>query len=175
MGGSQGAKRINETIAELAEKKLNKKYQILLSCGGKQYEPLKIALKEKGLDIENLDGIKVKPYIYEMAEIMNASDILVCRSGATTITEITKLGKPAIFIPLPNVSHDHQMYNAKVLENINAAEIIKNDDLDAESLNNTIEKMLDKDNLKMMGENARRIAIDDAEDRIYNEIKTILK
>jgi len=174
-GGSQGAKKINDTIIELAEKKLNKRYQILLSCGQKQYEPLKKELKEKGLNIDNLDGIKVKPYIYEMPEIMNASDILVCRSGATTITEITNLGKPAIFIPLPNVSHDHQMYNAKVLEKVNAAKIIKNDELNAGNLNEAIEKMLEKDNLKQMGENAKKIAINDVEDRIYKEIKNILK
>ncbi len=174
-GGSQGAKKINDTIVELAEKKLNKKYQILLSCGGKQYELVKEELKKRGLDIEKIDGIKIRAYIYEMAEAINAADILVCRSGATTITEITKLGKPAIFIPLPNVSHDHQMYNAKVLENINAAKIIKNDELNAENLNEMIEKILEKDTLKRMGENARKIAIDDSEERIYKEIQNILK
>lgn len=110
-----------------------------------------------------------------MAEIMNAADILVCRSGATTITEITKLAKPAIFIPLPNVSHNHQQYNAEVLEKINAAKIINNDTLNADDLNKTIEKMLDKDTLRIMGNNAKKIAIDNIEDRIYKEIKTLLK
>ena len=110
-----------------------------------------------------------------MAEIMNAADILVCRSGATTITEITKLAKPAIFIPLPNVSHNHQQYNAEVLEKINAAKIINNDTLNANDLNKTIEKMLDKDTLRIMGNNAKKIAIDNIEDRIYKEIKTLLK
>ena len=110
-----------------------------------------------------------------MAEIMNAAGILVCRSGATTITEITKLGKPAIFIPLPNVSHNHQQYNAEVLEKINAAKIINNDTLNADDLNKTIEKMLDKDTLRIMGNNAKKIAIDNIEDRIYKEIKTLLK
>ena len=111
-GGSQGAKKINDTIIDLAEKRLNKRYQILLVAGPKQYEIVKEDLRNRNLNIDKLDGIKVVPYIYEMAEIMNASDILVCRSGATTVTEVTKLGKPAIFIPLPNVSHNHQYYNA---------------------------------------------------------------
>ncbi len=115
------------------------------------------------------------PYIYEMAEIMNAVDILVARSGATTITEITKLGKPAILIPLPNVSHNHQQYNAEVLEKIGAAKIINNNELNAEKLNTTIESMLDSNTLKTMGNNARKIAIDNIEDRIYNEIRTLLK
>lgn len=174
-GGSQGAKKINETIIDLATKKLNKKYQILLVAGQKQYEVVKTELKEKGLDIENLNGIKVVPYIYEMAEIMNSADIMVCRSGATTITEITKLGKPAILIPLPNVSHNHQQYNAEVLEKINAARIIGNDNLTAENLNDTVESMLDKNILQTMGKNAKKIAINNTQDRIYEEIKKLIK
>ena len=173
-GGSQGAKRINETIVELAEKKLNKLYQIILVSGQKQYDVVKQELKQRGLDIENLDGIRVVPYIYEMAETISAADILVCRSGATTVTEVAKHGKPAIFIPLPNVSHNHQQYNAEVLEKVDAARIIKNDDLNAEDLNFLIEQMLEKDILKTMGENARRIAIDNVEDRIYEEIKNLV-
>lgn len=173
-GGSQGAKRINETIVELAEKKLNKLYQIILVSGQKQYDVVKQELKQRGLDIENLDGIRVVPYIYNMPEVMSASDVLVCRSGATTVTEVTKYGKPAIFIPLPNVSHNHQQYNAEVLEKVDAARIIKNDDLNAEDLNFLIEQMLEKDILKTMGENARKIAIDNVEDRIYEEIKNLV-
>lgn len=174
-GGSQGAKRINDTIVELATKKLNKRYQILLACGAKQYDIVKENLKSKELDIENLNGIKVVPYIYEMPEIMNSVDILVCRSGATTITEIAKLGKPAIFVPLPNVSHNHQQYNAEVLEKVGAAKIINNDILNAEKLNELIEKMLDKGTLEKMGNNAKQIAVNDTENRIYNEIKLLLK
>ncbi len=173
-GGSQGAKKINETIIDLSVKKLNKKYQILLVAGQKQYEEVKKELKEKGLDINKLDGIRVVPYIYEMVETMNMADIMVCRSGATTITEIAKLGKPAIFIPLPNVSHNHQQYNAEVLEEVNAAKIINNDNLKAEDLNKTIEEILDKDILKEMGENAKKIAINDTQERILKEIKLLV-
>lgn len=173
-GGSQGAKKINETIVDLAVKRLNKKYQILLVAGQKQYEEVKKELNIKGLDINKLDGIKVVPYIYEMVEAMNMADIMVCRSGATTITEIAKLGKPAIFIPLPNVSHNHQQYNAEVLEEVNAAKIINNDTLNSNDLNKTIEEMLDKGVLKEMGENAKKIAINDTQERIYKEIKTLV-
>ena len=60
------------------------------------------------------------PYIYNMEELMNSVDVIVARSGAMTITEISNLGKPSILIPLPNVSHNHQLYNAKVLENVGA-------------------------------------------------------
>ena len=172
-GGSQGAKKINETIIDMAEQNLNKMYQIILVSGQKQYEVVKQELKDRKLDIENLIGIRVVPYIYQMAETIEAVEVVVCRSGATSVTEVAKHGKPAIFIPLPNVSHNHQQYNAEVLEKIDAARIIKNDDLNAEDLNFMIEQMLDKDILKTMGENAKKVAIDNVEDRIYNEIKAL--
>lgn len=89
--------------------------------------------------------------------------------------KLQNYGKPSILIPLPNVSHNHQQYNAEVLEKIGAAKIIKNDELNAESLNKTIEQILEKDTLKSMGNNARKIAIDNVEDRIYNEIEALVK
>lgn len=145
-----------------------------LHAGQKQYEPVKEELKKRKMNIDSLDGIKIVPYIYELQEVMSASEILVCRSGATTITEIANLGKPSILIPLPNVSHDHQQYNAEVLEKIDAAKIIKNAELNASILNEQIGKILEKDTLKKMGENAKKIAIVDAQDRIYEEIKKLL-
>ncbi len=145
-----------------------------MHVGQKQYEPVKEELKKRKMNIDSLDGIKIVPYIYELQEIMSASEILVCRSGATTITEIANLGKPSILIPLPNVSHDHQQYNAEVLEKIDAAKIIKNAELNASILNEQIGKILEKDTLNKMGENAKKIAIIDAQDRIYEEIKKLL-
>ena len=106
---------------------------------------------------------------------MNVSDVIVARSGAMTITEISNLGKPSILIPLPNVSENHQLYNAKVLENIGAAKIILNEDLDENNLNNTIEDIiLNKSKLEQMGKKALTVAVDNVEDKIYKEIKEVL-
>ena len=106
---------------------------------------------------------------------MNVSDVIVARSGAMTITEISNLGKPSILIPLPNVSENHQLYNAKVLENIGAAKIILNEDLDENNLNNTIEDIiLNKSKLGQMGKKALTVAVDNVEDKIYKEIKEVL-
>ena len=69
---------------------------------------------------------------------MNISDIIVARSGAMTITEISNLGKPSILIPLPNVSQDHQLRNAEVLQKIGAAQIILNNELEKDILNKEI-------------------------------------
>ena len=107
---------------------------------------------------------------------MNVVDIIVARSGAMTITEISNLGKPSILIPLPNVSHDHQLYNAKVLEKVGAAKIILNDDLKADNLNELIEKIvLDKNVIINMGNNAKKVSTDNVEDRIYREIEKLVK
>lgn len=174
-GGSQGAKSINDAILQIEEEKLNKNYQILLSAGGKQYDIIKEELATKGKDVENLNGIKIVPYIYDMQEVMDSLDVIIARAGAMTITEIANIGKPSVLVPLPNVSHNHQQYNAEVLVNAGAAKIIKNDELNATNLNNEIQEILKKDNLETMGKNARKIAIEDATDRIYNEIQKIVK
>ena len=174
-GGSQGAQRINEAIIQIIENKLNLNYQILWATGPKQYDLIKEELSKKQINIENIENTKIVPYIYNMEEAENISDVIVARSGAMTITEISNLGKASILIPLPNVSNDHQMYNAKVLENIGAAKIITNDSLNGEILNNTINGIiLDKKVCKEMGENAMKVSTSNVEEKIYKEIKKVL-
>ena len=175
-GGSQGAQKINEAILEIIDEKLNKNYQIIWATGPKQYDIIKEKLEDKNININMIENIKILPYIYNMEEIMNISDIIVARSGAMTITEISNLGKPSILIPLPNVSNNHQMYNAKVLEKVNAAKIIENDKLEGNILNKTIEEIiLNKNVLKQMGINSSKISVKDTQSKIYNEILKLVK
>ena len=107
---------------------------------------------------------------------MRISDIIISRSGAMSITEIAKLGKPAIFVPFPFATENHQEYNAKVLENVGAAKIILDKDLNWNLLSNTLNDML-KDNQRLieMGQKAKKVAIQNVEDRIYEEIKRLVK
>ena len=175
-GGSQGAKRINDTIMEIIKNKKNKDYQMIWATGPKQYDIIKEELENLGLNINNIPNMKIMPYIYNMEELMNVVDVIVSRSGAMTITEISNLGKPSILIPLPNVSHNHQLYNAKALENVGAAKIILNDELNGEKLNKAVEEIvLDKNVTKKMGENALKISTIDAEEKIYSEIEKLVK
>ena len=174
-GGSQGAKKINEAIIEIIENKKNIKYQILWATGPKQYDIVKEILEKKGINIDKIDNVKIVPYIYNMEEIMNISDIIVARSGAMTITEIATLGKPSILIPLPNVSGDHQLYNAKVLANIDAANIILNNELSGEILDKAIKDIvLDKAKMNEMSENALKVSTYEVEDKIYKEIISLV-
>ena len=174
-GGSQGAQKINEAIIGILTEKLNKNYQIMWATGPKQYEIIKEELKRNNLDIENTPNAKIVSYIYNMEEIMNISNVIVARSGAMTITEISNLGKPSILIPLPNVSQDHQLYNAKVLENVGAAKIILNNELTQSNLNETINSIVaDTEKMKTMGQNALKEASYNTQDKIYAEIKETL-
>ena len=173
-GGSQGAQKINEAIIEIIKQKQNKEYQIMWATGPKQYEIVKEKLEENKISINNVENAKIVPYIYNMEEIMNIADLIVARSGAMTITEIANLGKPSILIPLPNVSHNHQLYNAQVLEKIEAAKIILDNELKGENLQKKIMQILQGNTAKKMGENALKVATKDAEDRIYKEITQLV-
>ena len=148
-GGSQGAQKINEAVVGILREKLNQKYQIVWATGPKQFDIVKEELKKSSIDIEKVQNAKILPYIYNMEEIMNTVDVIVARSGAMTVTEISNLGKPAILVPLPNVSHDHQLYNAKALEKVGAAKIILDSEISDKRLNSTIEKIIEnKENMQ---------------------------
>ena len=175
-GGSQGAKAINDAMIPLIKEKKNDKYQIIWSVGPKQYDIIKEEFLKDDIDIDKIKNTKIVPYIYNMSEIMNSIDVIVSRSGAMTITEISLVGKPAIFIPLPSMSANRQVDNAKVLEKLGAAKIILNEEVNSKNLSNTIDKLLQNpEELKQMGKRAKQIATYNVEEKIYDEIKTVVK
>ena len=171
-GGSQGAKSINESFIDIIQKKKNKDYQIMWAVGPEQYEVIKEKLDDENININNIENVKIVPYIYNMEEVMNVSDLVVCRSGAMTITEISIVGKPAIFIPFPFATENHQEYNARVLEKVGAAKIILDKNLNSEILDKEIRSIVsDRKILEKMGQNANKCAISNVTNRIYHEIE----
>ena len=171
-GGSQGARSINTSMLGIIEKEKNTNYQIMWAAGPEQYEIVKNKFLEKNIDINKIKGIKIVPYIYEMEEIMNIADLIVSRSGAMTVTEIEKVGKPAIFIPFPYAAENHQEYNARALENRKAAKVILDKDLTEVVLNDNILNLTkDKEELEKMGKRANEMSIKNVEDKIYSEIE----
>ena len=173
-GGSQGAQSINTSMTNIIKKQMNSNYQIIWAAGPEQYENVKKELQKDNLNIDNISGIKVMPYIYNMEEVMNIADLIVSRSGAMTVTEIENVGKPAIFIPYPFAAENHQEYNARVLEKNKAAKVILDKNLTAETLNATITQLTkDKEFLEEMGNNAHKMSTHNVEDKIYKEIKSL--
>lgn len=167
-GGSQGAESINKCFIDIINKKMNKEYQIIWGVGQKKYEEVRNSIKEPY-------NVTLVPYIYNMDEVLNLADLVVARSGAMTITEVAKCGKPAIFIPFPYATENHQEYNAKVLVDANAAKMILDKDLSSNKLNDMINEIIkDKTILKQMSENALNKSISNVQDKIYAEIEKLV-
>lgn len=176
-GGSQGARVINKTLTDIIINKKNENYQIIWAAGPSQYDEIKQELEDNNIDINNIKNVKIVPYIYNMDEVMQTSDLVIARSGAMTLAEIALAGKPAIFIPLPSKSANRQEDNARVFERAGAAKVILNSELNEFRLSETINDVIsNKDNLIDMGNRAKKMAIYNVEDKIYSEIvKTLNK
>ena len=130
-------------------------------------------IKEK-LNIDLSKYIKTEKFVFDMDKMYKVSDLCVTRAGAMTITELLISSKPAILIPLPTAAENHQYYNAKVLEDIGAGKIIEQKNLNAESLYESINEMLD--NLKDINIQKSRIdMIEKSEKNIYECIINVLK
>lgn len=175
-GGSQGAKSINQCMEGIIKNSNSINYQIVWAAGPEQYEIVKNQMLKSNINVDNLKGIKVVPYIYDMSTMMSIADLLVCRSGAMAITEIEKIGKPSILVPFPYAAENHQEYNARVLEKAGAAKVILDKELTTENLTKTLQELTNnKNKLKEMGQKAKELSINNVEDRIYSEIKETLK
>ena len=174
-GGSLGARKINEAVADLmVHTAKNDKFQHIHGYGqyGKWFPD---ELGKKGLNILAHRNFRVTEYINNMSECLAAADLVICRAGAITLSELQAQGKPSILIPSPNVAENHQYHNAMALVNEGAAEIIEEKDLTGDKLINLVEKMLsDKTKLKKYQENAKNMAILDTTERIYLLIREVV-
>lgn len=145
-GGSLGADKINNSFIELSERLRNREdLQFLLISGNRFYDNL----KRKNINILTKNfSLRVFPYIDAMDEVYNLTDLLISRSGANTIAEIASCNIPAILIPYPGAINNHQYFNAFFLEKNGKAVILKDENLDGESLNSMLAD-LEKENKKL--------------------------
>jgi UDP-N-acetylglucosamine--N-acetylmuramyl-(pentapeptide) pyrophosphoryl-undecaprenol N-acetylglucosamine transferase len=174
-GGSLGARKINEAVADLvARSGIDGRYQHIHAYGsyGDWFPQL---VEEKGTDIADCSNLDIRPYVDNMPTCMAAADLVICRAGAITLSEIQAMGKPAILIPSPNVAENHQYHNAMALVNAGAADIIEEKDLTGAALMRKTDKMLlNPEKLEKYSENSRKMAITDANERIYSVVKKVL-
>ena len=134
VGGSQGAKALNETVPN-AISLLKNSVQVRHQTGAAMQN--EVAEKYKTLNL----NAEASAFIEDMAAAYSWADLIICRAGAMTISEVAAMGIPAIFIPLPNAIDDHQTANAKYLSESGAAILLKQSDLTAENLAQQIEKL----------------------------------
>ena len=175
VGGSMGAAKINDVMTDFMGKYSKNKnithYHVTGSRGYKEYSKL---FKDKELNIYS--NLFLKEYLFDIYKYYAAADIIICRSGALTLTELAVLKKPAILIPSPNVAENHQYKNAEVLEKQNAAVIIEEKDLTTEKLIEKIEELTsDPFKLTDMAHNISKFASYDTLDKIYEIIMDLKK
>jgi len=168
VGGSRGAERINGSVVEMVAGPYGEEdFSIIFATGEAQYD----CVCEK-LEGVSKPSLKVVPYIYDAADVYAAADLMVCRAGAITVSEITALGVPSIVIPSPYVTANHQEHNARALEEQGAAVVILERDLNGSLLYHQIIRLLgDKDLLARMSKNARKLAIVNSAEKIYSVLQ----
>lgn len=174
-GGSLGAKCINEAVAELITKSVkDEKYQHIHAYGQQGIWMLDM-LKEKGVDIEKCTNLDIRQYIDDMPVCLAACDLVISRAGAITLSEVQAKGKPAVLIPSPYVAENHQYHNAMSMVRKKAASIIEEKELSGEKLIETVDNLVsDEDVLEEYSNNAKEMAIVDANERIYKVVKDVL-
>lgn len=174
-GGSLGAGAINAAVFELAKNFSSKKPVFHTHAFGKrEYE------KYRAMDADNsicrFGNVKFEEYIYDMPRQLAAADLVICRAGAITLAELSLMAKPAILIPSPNVTDNHQYKNALVFEEAGAVVLIEEKDLTAEKLQDTVSSLLfDSARLAEMSKNMKTLAHAGADEAIWKEILAITK
>lgn len=180
-GGSLGAKVLNGAVYDLINKYTaeNRKIYHCHATGKGGFDEQAKLYKEKGFSCVDEDtlvknNVTVKKYIYNMPELIAAADIVVCRAGAMTLSEISAMGKASVIIPSPNVTNNHQYKNAKVLADKNAAFLIEEKDLTSDVLIEKVREYAENENLRhQTEENIKQFAIYDTLDRIYEIVKQL--
>ncbi|GAB2026287.1 undecaprenyldiphospho-muramoylpentapeptide beta-N-acetylglucosaminyltransferase [Lactovum odontotermitis] len=171
-GGSRGALTINRAVVAALPELEHQDYQTLYASGEIYYDDF----KKEFIKYDANPNIAIRPYIANMSEVLSSASLIVARSGATTIAEVTALGLPAVFIPSPNVTNDQQTKNAQELVEAGAAVVIKDADLTADTLLQNISEILSNNvKYKEMKAASLTAGVPDASDRLYKVIKEITK
>ncbi|MBR3594493.1 MAG: undecaprenyldiphospho-muramoylpentapeptide beta-N-acetylglucosaminyltransferase [Clostridia bacterium] len=175
-GGSLGARPINKAVVGLIKWHAEKDEIFHIHGTGKSgYSDMLEDIKAEGINLEKHPKITVREYINDMDVCLAAADLVICRSGAITLSELQNCGKAAILIPSPYVAENHQFHNAMSLKSAGAAEIIEEKDLNGDTLAKMVSDIIgDASTLEQMSINAKKSAISDSNEKIYDVIMKLL-
>lgn len=171
IGGSLGARSINQGIDNGLKQLTDAKLQVIWQTGKHYSEKAEKAVKEKELTKQ----VKPSTFIMEMDLAYAAADVIVSRAGAISISELSLIGKPVILVPSPNVAEDHQTKNAKALSETDAAEMIRDIQAPDNLGNKIIELAKNKTRQRILSENILKHGKANAADRIAEEILKLIK
>lgn len=143
--GSLGAREMNKMIARFMARNAqdNQPFQHIHSTGSYGWKWMPDYVKEQGVDLEHTPAIDMREFIYDMPTVMAAADLVICRAGAATIAEVAAAGKPAIFVPSPNVTDNHQEKNARIIEHGGGAVVLRESECSGDILYDTAKGLLD--------------------------------
>lgn len=167
-GGSLGAGCINETMTETIKwhTKNNLHINHIHGYGGMGKDTFPQEMEKSGIPMKN-NRLRITEYINDMNVCLAAADLVICRSGASTLAELEAAGKASILIPSPIVAGNHQYHNAMVLGKAGAAVVIEQKDVTNEKIISEIEKLYnDPDKVQIMSDNAAKLHLDDTNSRI---------
>ncbi len=177
-GGSLGARDFNRTLVDwICQTAHEGTYQVMMGTGKlHQFEDVMQRFQEHGVDLALLPHVKVCEYIYDMNVVMRAADVVVSRAGASTLCELTALGKPSVLVPSPYVTDNHQEHNARALERGGAARVILESEFTPERLNETVTAMTrQKETLSAMKQASAAMGHIDATEQLYQEVMRLIK
>lgn len=169
VGGSLGARTINDALVKIINSS-DGSIRILGGTGERFYDEVMDKIDKDKLS----ENVEVVPYIYNMDVVLSAADLVVARSGAITVSELCAMGKPAILIPSPNVTHNHQEYNAKSVSDRGGAVTVTEREITENLIWETVNGLIhNKEKLKEMSKNAKKIAITDGTKRICDIVASL--
>ena len=176
-GGSLGARRINETVADLICDHCGRGcYYHYHGMGRDGAEWMPGLLEEKGVCLSDYPQLRVTEYINDMDACMAAADLVICRAGATTLSELEVMGKASILIPSPNVTENHQYHNAMTLANRGAAVVIEEKDLTSQRLIDEVRRLMaSPQRLRDMARAAKEGAVTDSAGRICDQVEALMQ
>lgn len=175
--GSLGAREMNKMIAGfMLRESEHDLFQHIHATGSYGWEWMPEYVKELGLNLDRHPSLDLRAYIYDMPTAMAAADLVICRAGAATISEVTVSGTPAIIVPSPNVTDNHQEKNARVLEKAGAAVVIRESECTADRLYEEAVSLLENPKkLADMKKALAELAVVDSTQRICRTITEVIK
>lgn len=170
--GSLGAREMNKKIARFIQLECQQEpFQHIHATGSFGWRWMPDLIRQMGIDLQKHPAVQLREYIYDMPMLMAAADLIICRAGASTISEVAASATPCIMVPSPNVTDNHQEKNARVLEARGAAMVLREEECDGDRLFEMVQTLLaDPEKMDSMRHALHQMAVVDAAERIYSTI-----